>query len=78
MQVLNTQRHATDTDRDGGVEAPECAVPVVCVSFCLGWGGFGTQESGTFHGVIGACLAISIISTYGGMAGTLTISCCFL
>ena len=36
------------------VEATECAVLVVCVSFRLGWGGFGIQESGTFHGDMGA------------------------
>ena len=73
MQVLNTQRHATDTDRDGGVggvpvrrklkstvqhggSAGVC-VPAVCVSFWLGWGGFGIQVTGNLHGVIGAWLA---------------------
>ena len=38
MQVLNTQRHATDTDRDGGVEAPECGTGRVrFVLPRLGW-----------------------------------------
>ena len=37
--------------------APKCAVPVVCVSFYLGWGGFGIQVTGNLHGVIGAWLA---------------------
>ena len=73
MQALNTQRHATDTDRDGGlgvvrfgasrkapcntVEAPECAVPVLCVSFYLGWGGFGIQDTINLHDAVGTSVA---------------------
>ena len=32
------------------------------------------EDLGTFHGVIGACLAISITSMCGGIAGALSIS----
>ena len=74
MQGLNTQRHATDTDRDGGVgvvrfgtswktlcntvEATECAVSVVAAASIIGCWGLSIEDLGTFHGVIGACLAI--------------------
>ena len=54
------------------------AVSVAAAASIIGCWGLSIEDLGILHGVIGACLGISIISTYGGMAGTLTISSCFL
>ena len=67
VSTNETSRHTSrmrkeTVNGETGVEciharAPKCAVPVVCVSFYLGWGGFGIQVTGNLHGVIGAWLA---------------------
>ena len=54
------------------------AVSVAAAASIIGCWGLSIEDLGILHGVIGACLGISIISEYGGMANTLTISLCFL